>query len=155
MFRHAKAEQGDDIADSDRRLTSRGRKAARQMGELAKDHGLLPELVLSSSSARTRETIELFGEASGHAGAVLYLDELYLAEPRAYIRALSVHAAGVSSAMVVGHNPGLEALVLGLTGERLSLPTAALVECVLPIDDFASIAGIAGELGRVFRPKDE
>jgi len=143
------------MADSDRRLTSRGRKAALQMGELVKAHGLLPELVLSSSSARTRETMELFGEASGYAGAVLYLDELYLAEPGAYLRALGAHAAGASSAMVVGHNPGLEGLVLRLTGERLSLPTAALVECLLPIDDLSSIAGVEGKLGRVFRPKDE
>jgi len=155
VFRHAKAEQGDGMEDSERRLTSRGRKAASHMGDVARNHGLLPELVLSSTSARTRETMELFGEASGYSGPVLYLDELYLAEPRVYVRALSEHAAGVSSAMVVGHNPGLEGLVLGLTGENVSLPTAALVECALPIEDFASIAGIEGKLCRVFRPKDE
>jgi len=125
------------------------------MGDMAREHGLLPEIVLSSTSARTRETMELFAEAAGYAGPVVYLDELYLAEPRVVIRALSEHAGGVSSVMVVGHNPGLEGLVLGLTGEHLSLPTAALVECTLPIDDFASIAGIEGTLGRVFRPEDE
>jgi phosphohistidine phosphatase len=57
--------------------------------------------------------------------------------------------------MVVGHNPGLEGLVATLTGEHLSLPTAALVECTMQIQTFASLFGATGQLGRVFHAKDD
>jgi phosphohistidine phosphatase len=155
VFRHAKAEAGDDLADIDRQLTSRGRKAARYMGELAKANGIEPQIVLCSSAARTRETISLFSEGSGYAGPVEYLKELYLAEPRAYLRALSEHASSVERAMVVGHNPGLEALVFEITRESLSLPTAALVECRVPVESFDRMGDAPGELRRVFRPEVE
>jgi phosphohistidine phosphatase len=158
IFRHAKAEQGDGLSDELRELAPRGRKAAKKMGELARNEGLLPQRILSSSSKRTRETVELFVEASDCQASVEYLRTLYLAEPRAYIDALAKHAAGGTRVMVVGHNPGLEDLVRYLTGEVVSLPTAALVECALPLEKFESMVSLkeaGAELRRIFRPKDD
>ncbi len=125
------------------------------MGEIAKANGIEPQIVLCSSAARTRETISLFSESSGYSGPVEYLKELYLAEPRAYLRALAEHASSFARAMVVGHNPGLEALVFEITRESLSLPTAALVECSVPVESFVRMGEVTGELRRVFRPEVE
>jgi phosphohistidine phosphatase len=158
VLRHAKAEQGDGLADDQRELAPRGRKAARKMGELARDEGLLPQRILSSTSIRTRQTVELFVEAARCDAPVEYLQELYLAAPRAYLEALAKHAAGATRVMLVGHNPGLEDLVRELTGEVVSLPTAALVECVLPLENFESAVSrkeAGAELRRIFRPKDD
>jgi phosphohistidine phosphatase len=158
ILRHAKAEQGDGLPDDQRELSSRGRKAARKMGELARDEGLLPQRILSSTSVRTRQTVESFVEASGSEAPVEYLHSLYLGEPRAYFAALAEHAAGATRVMVVGHNPGLEELVRELTGEAVSLPTAALVECTLPVEKFESgvpLQEAGAELRRIFRPKDD
>ena len=41
--------------------------------------------------------------------------------------------------MIVKHNPGLEELVAQLTGERQDLPTAALAQIVLPIDQWRDL----------------
>lgn len=158
IFRHAKAEQGDGLPDDQRELSPRGRKDAMHIGELARNEALLPQRILSSSSVRTRQTVELFVEASGCEASVEYLRTLYLAEPRAYIDAVSKHAAGATRVMVVGHNPGLEDLVRELTGEVVSLPTAALVECALPLETFESAVSAPvprAELRRIFRPKDD
>jgi phosphohistidine phosphatase len=158
VLRHAKAEQGEGLPDDQRELSPKGRKAARKMGELARDEELLPERILSSTSVRTRQTVELFVEASGCTAPVEYLRTLYLAPPRAYLEALAKHAVGATRVMVVGHNPGLEDLVRELTGEAVSLPTAALVECAVPLEKFESAAQLedAGvELRRIFRPKDD
>jgi phosphohistidine phosphatase len=158
ILRHAKAERGDGLADDQRELSSRGRKAARKMGELARDEGLLPQRILSSTSVRTRQTVELFVEASGCEAPVEYLRELYLAAPPAYLEALAKHAAGATRVMVVGHNPGLEDLVRELTGEAVSLPTAALVECAPLVEKFESATRLqeaGAELRRIFRPKDD
>ena len=57
--------------------------------------------------------------------------------------------------MVVGHNPGLEALVFEITGESLSLPTAALGECALPVESYVAMGDVTGEVRRVFRPEVE
>ena len=57
LFRHAKAEvpstQKDDF---ERILTTRGRRNADRMGRFIFENGLLPELVIVSTAARTRET---------------------------------------------------------------------------------------------------
>jgi phosphohistidine phosphatase len=158
VFRHAKAEVGDGLADDQRELAPRGRKAARKMGELARDAGLLPQRILSSTAVRTRQTVELFVEASDCAASVEYLRTLYLGEPQAYLEALARHAAGATRVMVVGHNPGLEDLVRELTGEVVSLPTAALVECAVPLEKFESVVSLQegrAALRRIFRPKDD
>jgi phosphohistidine phosphatase len=158
IFRHAKAEAGDGLADELRELAPRGRKDAKKMGELARKEGLLPQRILSSNSVRTRQTVERFVDASGCEASVEYLRTLYLAEPQAYLEALTKHAQGASRVMVVGHNPGLEDLVRELTGEVVSLPTAALVECVLPLEKFdaaGSLQEAHAEVRRIFRPKDD
>lgn len=158
IFRHAKAEQGGGLPDEARELAPRGRKAAKKMGALARDEGLLPERILSSTSVRTRQTVELFVEASGCDAPVEYLGSLYLAEPGAYFDALAKHAAGATRVMVVGHNPGLSELVRALTGEVVSLPTAALVECALPLENFEakiSLPEAGAELRRILLPKDD
>lgn len=158
IFRHAKAEQGDGLPDDQRELMPRGRRAAKKMGELARDQGLLPERILSSPSTRTRQTVELFVEGSRATVPVEYLRTLYLAEPRAYLDALAKYAGGATRVMVVGHNPGLEDLVRELTGEIVSLPTAALVECTVPLEKFepaVSLQEAGAKLRRIFRPKDE
>jgi phosphohistidine phosphatase len=158
ILRHAKAEPGEGIPDDQRELAPQGRKAAKKMGELARKEGLLPERILSSTSVRTRQTVELFVEASDCDAPVEYLPTLYLAQPQAYLEALAKHAAGATRVMVVGHNPGAEDLVRELTGEVVSLPTAALVECALPLEKFegaVSLQEASAELRRIFRPKDE
>lgn len=158
VFRHAKAEVGEGLTDDQRELAPRGRKAARKMGELARKEGLLPQRILSSTAVRTRQTVELFVEASDCEAPVEYLGSLYLAEPRAYLEALARRAAGATRVMVVGHNPGLEDLVRELTGKVVSLPTAALVECALPLEKFESVVSLqegSTALRRIFRPKDD
>jgi phosphohistidine phosphatase len=158
ILRHAKAEAGDGIADELRALAPRGRRDAQKMGEVARTEGLLPERILSSPAVRTRQTVELFVEASDCVASVEFLRPLYLAEPPAYLDAVARHAAGAKRVMLVGHNPGLEDLVRELTGEVVSLPTAALVECVLPVQRFesgVSLQEAGAELRRIFRPKDD
>ncbi len=156
VLRHAKAEHADGVADDARRLTSRGRRAARRAGEIVLAEGLMPDRVLCSSSARTRETLELLQETSGFDGPIDIMRELYLAERQAYLAALAERGGDARSVMVIGHNPGLESLVHGLTGEGVALPTAALLYCELSIGDWAEISEHGpGVLRRKFCPKDD
>lgn len=138
-MRHAKAEQGDGLPDRERPLSGRGRHAAQRVGELLVDRR--PGRILSSPSLRTRETVELVTEACRYVGPIIFVESLYLAEPAAYLRALAEHGGEAERVLVVGHNPGLEELVLRLSDEHVSLPTGALVELAFDVEHWSDVSG--------------
>ena len=155
VLRHAKSDHDQGVPDHERVLNARGKKDANRMGELAKKQGLLPDRVLSSTAVRARDTAERFSESAGFSGSIEFLESLYHAEPDAYVQALATRGGNAETVMVVGHNPGLEALVLELTDERVELPTAALVRCPVAVSAWSemSVASRA-ELAAIFRPRD-
>jgi phosphohistidine phosphatase len=156
ILRHAKSGHDDPVSDKERTLTPRGRKDAVRMGELALERNLLCDRVLCSTARRAKETLELFVDGAKLDAPVVFLDELYLAEPKAIVQAIRRDGGSAERVMVVGHNPGLEGLVAELTEERTDLPTAAYVEVTLPIDDWTELdLDTAGRLRSTFRPKDD
>jgi phosphohistidine phosphatase len=155
ILRHGKAERDEAPTDHARELTKKGRKAARAMGEHMRAESLAPELILSSAAARAKQTAEAAAEALAYSGDLKLLEELYLAEPHAYVDSLRRLGGDASRVLVVGHNPGIEALIFRLTGATEHMPTAALAECSLPIDSWAELGPeTKGELRKVWRPKE-
>jgi phosphohistidine phosphatase len=153
-LRHAKAENGEGLRDEERRLTQRGRRAAERVGELLEDR--LPERVLSSTAVRTRETVELFAKRGRYFGPVEYVPELYLAEPSAIVKAVAARGGDAARVLLVGHNPGLEDLVSRLSGEHVSLPTAALAECSLDLERWLDFSlGTHAELVGLAFPRED
>ena len=96
--------------DRDRPLNKRGRKSARAMGAWLRDRGYLPDLVLCSTAARTRETLE--GLGLGEEVPVRYLDALYHAAPETLWDCLA-EAEG-NTVLMIGHNPGIAAFAADL-----------------------------------------
>jgi phosphohistidine phosphatase len=155
VLRHGKAAQEGAAADRDRPLVQEGKRSAESVGRWLLTDDLVPDRIISSSAERARDTARRVAAAAQFGGALDELDELYLAEPEAYIKAVRRLGPDVQRALVVGHNPGLEALALILTGEPLSLPTAGLVVCSLPIANFGDLSlQVRGHLTRFVRPKD-
>jgi len=114
LLRHAKASSDDRSDDRARPLTKRGREAARQIGEtLPKALGPL-DLVLCSSSVRTRETAALSLARFDPAPGILYEELLYLASPTVLARRLRRLDEAVGAVLVIGHNPGLQELAAAL-----------------------------------------
>ena len=110
LVRHAKSSWADPaLADHDRPLNARGRRAAALVGEHLRAEGMEPDLVLCSSATRARQTLELFELAP--ATDIVIEDQLYGAAARELLVRMRRIPARVGSAMVIGHNPGLEELV--------------------------------------------
>jgi phosphohistidine phosphatase len=109
LLRHAKAE-GDKpgLDDRDRVLAERGRADAIRMGQFLREEDCVPDLVLCSAAARTRQTLELVLPQLGKLPAVKPLDELYLARWLTIITQIRQAPKATGTLMVVGHNPGLE-----------------------------------------------
>jgi phosphohistidine phosphatase len=146
VLRHAKAERDGLADDHARPLKKRGRRAAQAIGRFLTRIEEEPELVLSSSALRARETAELAMEA-GRWRAALELDRrLYLAEPETLLRA-AAEVEGSRRLLIVGHQPGLS-LLIGLlcAGREPAFPTGALARVDLDLGRWSELAPGAGWL---------
>jgi phosphohistidine phosphatase len=133
-MRHAKSSWDDPgLADHERPLAPRGRKASKKLARHLRDHEIRPELVLCSSSRRTRETLERIRSSLGEP-VVEIEDGLYGAGSDDLLARLRAVPEGVVSALVIGHNPGLQDLALKLAPAERRLaetfPTGALASFV-------------------------
>ena len=156
VLRHAKSSWSDSaLADHDRPLNHRGERDAPRIGNLVRQQRLTPDLIISSDAVRARLTAEAVAEAAGYAGEIRLEPILYGAAPDDIVVALRTAEPEVETVMVVGHNPGLEALVGQLTGERPDLPTAALAQIDLPIDRWRDLNETTrGTLVELWRAKE-
>ncbi len=156
ILRHAKSSWDDpDLADYDRPLNDRGRKAAPFMGDVMQRNGFVPDVILSSSAARARETAMLVKADAAPNAEIEYEDHIYEASPQTLLQVASAIDNVHESAMIVGHNPGIEGFIRFLTGKLESMPTAALAVVDLDISNWEQIDTESGRLRKIFRPKDE
>ena len=134
LLRHAKSSwENPTLADHDRPLASRGRRASRVIADHLRRQRITPTLVLCSSSARTRETLERISATLGDEIEVRIEEDLYTASASDLLDRLRDVDPGADSVMLIGHNPALQNLALSLAGNGVDLrrltekfPTAAL-----------------------------
>ena len=134
LLRHAKSSHGDpELADHERPLAPRGKRAAAAMGRYMHGHELNPALVLCSSAVRARKTLDAVMDGLDASPEVRIESELYEASPRGLLEHLRGIDEEVPSAMLVGHNPAIERLALDLASDGPDLadlaskyPTGAL-----------------------------
>lgn len=117
-----------------------------------------PELVLCSSAVRTRETLEPARRVFA-SSAVRIEDELYAASSDELLARLHLVPDEVASVMLIGHNPGLQELAIGLASsgdglERLTekFPTAALATLAL-VSPWSRVAAGEATLTHYVVPK--
>ena len=166
LLRHAKSSWDDrDLSDHARPLNPRGKQAAEAMRDSMATLGLVPDLVLVSTSRRTQETLAAF-EPWAETPLVEAMDSLYLASSATLLSTLQEVAETVRSVLVVGHNPGIHELAMTLIGahaltlgnpdmRRLSegYPSGALAEFSLP-GPWGELAEGGGRLVRFICPRD-
>jgi phosphohistidine phosphatase len=140
LMRHAKSSwKNSKLADPERPLTRRGEKDAEKMADLLKEKKLLPDVILTSTARRARETAGSVLKACRGEITYIVTEALYMAETRAIIECLQKKGGDAQRVLVIGHNPGLEMLLQYLTGQVESLPTSSIVSLQLPIDDWSQM----------------
>jgi phosphohistidine phosphatase len=129
VLRHAKAVTGFGTADIDRVLNDRGRRDAAATGDWLRAGGLVPDRVLCSPAARTRETLDLLAvDAPVDYEPVIYAND---ADELLALTAEAPEDAG--TLLLVGHNPSVHQFVHDLTGRApAAFPTCALAVVDLP-----------------------
>jgi phosphohistidine phosphatase len=166
LLRHAKAQPADGGGvDFERTLMLGGMQDASAMARYLCKSDYRVELILCSSSARTTQTAELLLQELD--SEIDYRDNLYLAEPAKILAAVRGSPAQISSLMVVGHNPGLEATAALLAREPVrrkerarhealeeKFPTGALAILDFDVGRWRDIEQSQGKLVDFVRPRD-
>ena len=123
LARHAKAEPFA-ATDHARNLTDRGRKDAAAAGTFLRDHAIVPDYAVVSTSARTRATWEAMEEVLGSGADVVYDGAVYAGSTDVVLETLHAVPEDASAVLFVGHQPtvgSLAHLVDDGTGDQEAL----------------------------------
>ncbi|MFF3838081.1 SixA phosphatase family protein [Streptomyces sp. NPDC001930] len=112
VLRHAKSAWPKGVADQDRPLGPRGLRDAPAVGRFLAEAGGLPDLVLCSPARRARHTWELAAAELDRAVPTRHDPRLYGADGPELLDVLHGVSDEVGTLLLVGHNPGLEDLIL-------------------------------------------
>lgn len=137
------------------------------MASYMRDKGWIPDIVLCSTAVRTRETLDLALPFFSPRPTIRHARGLYLAEWPALLNAIRELPQANTTALLIGHNPGIEQLALALAlnpktaaervrSEKLAekFPTAALAVLEFTGADWYAVKPGEGLLLDYVRPKD-
>jgi phosphohistidine phosphatase len=136
LLRHAKSDW-PDVADHDRPLAKRGKRDAPAVGRWLGESGYRPDAVVCSTAQRARQTWELVATGLAEAGpegsglpVIRYEPRVYEATVLGLLMLVREFPDAWRTALVIGHNPGIEGLAHGLVspddGPPQAFPTAAV-----------------------------
>ena len=163
LLRHAKSSWDDTVErDFDRPVNGRGRRAAATVGRWIADEDLAFDHVVASPAVRVRQTIEGVEDGLGRPLKPLWDTRIYLSSAATLLLLVQQFSEAASDALLVGHNPGCEDLLLmlvppgdALRGEaEIKYPTATLARIELAVERWADVDDNIGRLVRFIRPRD-
>ena len=163
LLRHSTAERPDPRqSDQERVLAPQGRTDAAMVGAYLANHSFRPDQVVVSPSSRTRETWRQVAAALRLAPEARFDERVYNATAQALFNVIAETADGVSTVLLLGHNPGLHELAMLLvatgdidTRERLreNFPTSGIAIFDFALDSWSKLHPRSGRLERFVSPK--
>ena len=128
LLRHAKSDW-PDVADHERPLAKRGRRDAPVAGRWLGRSGYVPDAVVCSTARRAVQTWELAAAGladavPGAAPPVHYESRVYEATVLGLLMLVREFPDERRTVLVVGHNPGLAELAVGMAAPPPEPPSA-------------------------------
>ena len=164
ILRHSKSSWGDaGAADFDRPLNDRGRAAAERVGRELAQRALRFDHVLASPAARVRETLDRLERGYGALPGVEFDESLYAASVTTLLDRIKALGDDVRAPLLVGHNPGVHALLRALTrddddGLRRRVadkyPTGAFAMIELPALRWDEVTPGSGRVRTLILPRE-
>jgi len=161
LLRHGKSDWRQAVADLERPLKHRGERNATQVGAWLRANDLLPDIIISSPATRAVDTARRVRVAGAWEDLPMRTDErIYAAELEDLLAVIADLPAGTARVLLVGHNPGLEELLVYLAGPQVDtpadgklLPTATLARLRMP-GSWRKLNPGSGRLLGITRPGD-
>jgi phosphohistidine phosphatase len=160
ILRHGKSDWSEDVDDFHRPLKDRGKRGAQRIGVWLQRQGLVPDYIIASPAVRALETARKISKAMNMDGRQIKQEPaIYAASLPDLLKVLGGCPNKARRVMIVGHNPGLESLLIHLSKDKIPLPkdgnllpTATLARLKLP-DDWHELTAGCGDLQSITRPK--
>jgi phosphohistidine phosphatase len=151
LLRHAKSDWSGDEPDVRRPLAKRGRRQAPEAGQWLAEHVDAIDLAVVSPAVRAQTTWELVSAELGEVPDTVTDDRVYAVSAPDLLPVVRGLPEDCRTAVLVGHNPGLEDLTELLTGRWAHLVTSALAVVTLT-GSWADAGDRPGELVTSGRP---
>jgi phosphohistidine phosphatase len=149
ICRHAKSSWRDvDLNDFDRPLNKRGERDAPEMGRRLVEHGIRPDLIMTSPAQRALSTALHYAQALGYPSERIARNpRQYAATVPALIKELQAIDHRVATLMLVGHNPESTELANVLGGLAIdNIPTSGIVALEFATASWQELAAGKGVL---------
>lgn len=161
ILRHAKSDWDQTCSDFDRPLNSRGKRDAASIGVWLRSQSFIPDVIYSSPAQRASETARSIVAGGGFSSEILHWDkQLYLASLDTLLQFITGIPVAQHHVLLIGHNPGLEELLLFLADDAESyvqrgklLTTANFVRLAIP-RNWTDLERHCAEIRQFVRPRD-
>lgn len=146
LLRHGEAEfPSAGVEDKQRNLTPKGIEQIFRIGDKFLSLGNQPELILCSTSNRTRQTLDHLLAVTGLRQKMDCRDDIYEASYTALLSIIERLPNGLKAVLIIGHNPGLSYLAQYLSGDRaIQLSTGELVVLEFDLEGWLHVSQGSG-----------
>lgn len=157
LVRHAKTEQLTDYSksDFDRKLLPRGESDSFLVAEQLKNKGYLPDIFVTSSAKRAKQTSLIFAEKLNYSKADV-IAEQFIYDGYTTSTMLSYFAKFDNlkdTVILFGHNPDIAGLTVNLTSEDLfHFPTGVLTVLNFNVNTWNEIEARMGKVALYLYP---
>ncbi|MGB5848722.1 MAG: histidine phosphatase family protein [Ignavibacteriaceae bacterium] len=130
LARHAKSSwKNPELSDTERPLNKRGKRDAPYIGNLLKEKGVKPDILISSPAVRARKTAVVIAELIDYPKSEILIDDnIYESSSSELINIIKGFDDKYNSVMMFGHNPGFTMLNNYLTDSFIdNIPTCGVV----------------------------
>ena len=155
IFRHGKSDW-DAIydRDHDRPLSKRGLKASKKMGQYLNKIHQIPEIVISSSAIRAKNTAKLALEHGNWSSKLVIETKIYGGTSKALLRIVYSIEDKYQSICIVGHEPTCSSFISLCTYHSQRFTTASMAKINFKINSWREIEFGKGILEWIKSPKE-
>ena len=154
LIRHAKAVHDTAYEDFERPLKKSGMADALTMAERLKSEGIIPQILITSTSLRTQATADIITEHLSMSKA--HQDKnIYEASYHNLISIINRFDDKYDFIGLVGHNPSLIQAVDYFTGESPDFPPGAIALIDFEFDEWKLLSADTGNLKWYSNPKED
>ena len=164
VMRHAKSSWDNlKLTDYDRPLSNKGKKNAKKICEFFVKKQIKFDLVLVSSSKRTKKTLKILQKKLEKPKKIITTKTLYLANENKISLEIKKIKEDFKKVLLINHEPAVTNLVSYLVKNKennlfklmkYKFPTAAFAKIVFNLDKWSQINDSTGLLKNFIRPKD-
>ena len=156
LFRHAEYSWNEPLLNNyDKPLNDTGIEAAKKMGKYLSQKNEIPEIVISSTATRAKQTIEIAMKEGKWDRPISFNKIIYSGTTNDLLNIIKKQNDQYNSICIVGHEPKFSNFIdLSVNSENTYFPTATMAKIIFETNKWNLIEFGFGNLKWLISPKD-